>query len=270
MKKIVVTPAGREKYLSILHRYIERAKQKGSVDEWHVWLNTSVPSDVQYIKSLASEWIKVHEIENITNYSSATICHFFKKAADPDAVYIRLDDDIVYVEPDFFDRIFEYRIKNPEPFLVYGNIINNAIISHLHQRNSLVKYHKLCGYECCDPVGWNDPKFAETIHRAFISDLHNGKLEQWHSSFREWHCLSHERVSINCISWLGSTFQTFGGQVGSNEEIWLSVDKPKSINSHNVILGSAIVVHFAFYTQRPHLDSSDILNEYIKIEKDLK
>jgi hypothetical protein len=92
-------------------------------------------------------------------------------------------------------------------------------------------------------------------------------LDKWHKSFREWHCLEYERVSINCISWLGSTFAQFNGKVGIDEEQWLSVDKPRTMEpgSHNVIIGNAIVAHFSFYTQRAHLDATDILDEYAKI-----
>jgi hypothetical protein len=223
-----------------------------------------VTEDIDYCRYLASQysWIKVVEVPDINSVNNRNIYKFFKYACDPETVYVRLDDDIVYVEPGFFDKIYHFRITNPEPFLVYGNIINNAIISHIHQRNGLFKYNKLGGYKCMDDVGWKDPLYAETVHRAFLQDLKDGNISKWHKSFGSWTCFDYERVSINCIAWLGKTFKEFEGDVGVDEEAWLSVDKPKMMNKPNVILGDAIVAHFSFFTQRSHLDNTDILQKY--------
>ena len=56
------------------------------------------------------------------------IFRFFKYASDPNSVYIRLDDDVLYLEPNFCKKMFNFRIENKEPFVVFGNIINNAVI----------------------------------------------------------------------------------------------------------------------------------------------
>jgi hypothetical protein len=80
IRRIVVTPAGRERCismsldvsrcLSILRVYIERAKKQGTIDEWHLWLNTNVESDIQYIRSLPAicgDWVRVFELEKPVN-----------------------------------------------------------------------------------------------------------------------------------------------------------------------------------------------------------
>lgn len=236
----------------------------GGFQEWHLWMNTNVKEDIAYCRGLAEThpWIKVIEVPNITCVSNLNIHKFFKFACDEDAVYCRLDDDVVFLEHGFFDKIFAFREEHSEPFLVYGNIINNAIISHIHQRNRRFSYHTLGGYTCMDPIGWNDPMYAENVHRAFIQDVKGGNLSKWHSSFNVWDLCSYERVSINCISWLGKTFKEFDGVVGEDEEHWLSVDKPHMLGKPNIIYGGAIAAHFSFYTQRNHLDNTDILDLY--------
>ena len=75
----------------------------------------------------------------------------------------------------------------------------------------------------------------------------------------------YERVSINCISWLGSDFASFGGEVGKDEELWLSCVKPAETARPNVMYGGFAVVHFAFQTQRARLESppgSRVLHRY--------
>lgn len=267
MKKIVVTPAGRKRYLEVLFLHMEREHTNNGFDEWHLWLNTNIQSDITYCQNLekSHSWIKTIQIEGIIEVSNLNICKFFKFACDEDAVYIRLDDDIVFIEKGFFDKLYRYRIENPEPFLVYGNIINNAIISYLHQNNGLVNYPEKLTYNCGDRVGWEMPFFAEAIHRAFIADVKAGNIDKWHNSFKEHVCKDFERVSINCIAWLGKTFAEFGGDVNKCEEPWLSSVKSCELNKPNVIFGDAIVAHFAFFTQRNHLDRTNILDEYKKL-----
>jgi hypothetical protein len=78
----------------------------------------------------------------------------------------------------------------------------------------------------------------------------------------KWILTQYERVSINCISWRGEEFKLFDGNVGRDEEAWLSVEKPKEIQRPNCIFGEFVCVHYAFHTQRERIDSTDILSQY--------
>jgi len=171
-KVVVCTPAGRKEYLEILIPYILRDRH--FVDEYQLWANTDNKEDLDYIKYIGNsypDFIKViSRNPNIgVKTSNFSIFQFFAKCIDQDTVYIRLDDDIVFVENDALRKLAEFRINNPNYFLVYGNIINNAICSHLHQRFGAIDT-KLgnVGYSCTDPIGWNNPKFAKYAHRSFI------------------------------------------------------------------------------------------------------
>lgn len=269
MQRIIVTPAGRKRYLEPLFMHLQA--QKDSFDEWHLWMNTSRIEDIGYAERLAARHPWIHTIY-LDDYEgrptdNMNIHRFFPlDAADPECVYLRLDDDVVWLQPGFVDAMFTYRQANPEPFLVYANIVNNAVCTYLHQHGGALttpQYNttqKKCGYFCTDPVGWQDPEFAEAVHREFLADPTS---DTWRN-FNVWHLCDYERCSINAISWLGSEFATFEGKVGADEEQWLSVDHPKEIQRHNVILGSAMCVHFSFHTQREHLDNTDILEDYLE------
>lgn len=269
LRRIVVTPAGRQRYLEVLLPHLRRQHGRGAFERWDLWLNTNVAADIAYCKSLAAAhaWIAVVELAGIDRVSNSNICKFFKHACDPACVYVRVDDDVVYVQPDFFETLFTYRVSNPAPFLVYANIVNNAVIAHIHQRNARVRYPQTVGYACMDPVGWRDPLFAEALHRAFLADAQAGRVGDWRKSFDTWVCWGYERVSINCIAWLGATFAEFAGEVGRDEEQWLSVEKPRELGRPNVLLGSAVAAHFSFYTQREHLDATDILDQYARLAR---
>ncbi|NBP66912.1 MAG: hypothetical protein EBU66_19985 [Bacteroidetes bacterium] len=254
-KIIVVTPAGRKCYLEILIKYILRLK--GIVDEYHLWLNTNEQSDVEYIKSIADDYIKVIEMPGPCG-GGAGIARFFVNCTEPNTVYVRFDDDIVFLdENEAFINFVKFRIAHPEYFVVYSNIINNAITSHLHQRFGNI--NNKCGYasyDCLCDKGWNNPKFAENVHREFLSK----KSKDFY--FDKWILHLYERVSINCISWLGEEFAKFNGMVGHDEEQWISCDKPFAIKKPNCIYGGFVCAHYAFYTQRPHMQTTDILDLY--------
>lgn len=267
MKRILVTPAGRKNYLEVLYTHLKNLKNE--FDEWILWVNTENQIDIEYIEKLEreNEFIKLQRTK-IGVRGSGTIYHFFKESIDENSVYIRLDDDIVYVKPNSLNDLFDFRIKNPNYFLVYGNIVNNAILSHLHQRKGVYNNDFKFGYHCVDHNGWNNPIATESIHRRFLQLNEEDKLNDF--SLDNWVLRDYERCSINVISWLGSEFKKFNGDVGVDEEQWLSCDKPKEIKKPNIIFGDSLFVHYAFFTQRPHIENTDILEKYKNISIKIK
>jgi hypothetical protein len=267
MKRILVTPAGRKKYLEILFNHLKNLKNE--FDEWILWVNTENTDDIRYMEKLESEneFIKLQRTK-IGVKGNETIFHFFKECVDENSVYIRLDDDIVYVKPNSLNNLFDFRINNPNYFLVYGNIVNNAILSHLHQKKGTLTNEVKFGYHCADHNGWNNPIAAESIHQKFFELNKNNQITDF--SLNNWILRDYERVSINVISWLGSEFKKFDGKVGVDEEQWLSCDKPKEIQKPNIIFGDCLFVHYAFFTQVQHIDNTDILELYKDISINIK
>lgn len=256
--RVVVTPAGRERYLRLLHRHL--AAQRDSFDTWVLLANTAVPSDLEYLEKLAreNEWVEVRHADGSNPHEGNLNIHRLLNqfCRDPDAVYLRLDDDIVYLAPGFVETMFAYRLAHPEPFLVYGNIINNAILSHVHTKLGNLRCSRHPGYSCMDPVGWADPAIAREVHDQFLRCPVDPK---W--IFGTWVASEYERISINCISWFGRDLVDEG--VGVDEEHWFAVHRPSQLGRPNVVCGAAVCVHFAFYTQRPALEEhGDVLLRY--------
>jgi hypothetical protein len=267
MKRILVTPAGRERYLEVLFNYLKNLKNE--FDEWVLWVNTENQSDIEYMEKLESEneFIKLQKTK-IGVRGNETICHFFKECTDENSVYIRLDDDIIYIKPNSLNDLFDFRINNPNYFLVYGNIVNNALLSHLHQINGVLTNEFKFNYHCADHNGWDNPIATESIHRRFLQLNEEDKLNTFLLS--NWILKDYERCSINVISWLGSEFKKFNGEVGTDEEQWLSCDKPRELQIPNIIFGNSLFVHYAFHPQRSYIDGTDILEKYKNISIKIK
>jgi hypothetical protein len=265
MRCVVLTPAGRREYLELLFVHLSRQRLDFAMFiEWHLWLNTLVPEDVAYMRELERQhsWIKViTDPESDPTAGSFNIHRFFKHATDRHTVYIRLDDDVVYLEPGFLQKLYKARVScNPDYFLVYANIINNAVITHAHQRGGAFMYPTKVEPTCMGNA-WSDPAISEQLHRQFLSDVRAGNLQRWHQSFDPFETT--ERVSINAFAFFGSVFQNI--HVGIDEEDWLSVVHLRESGKRNLVIPGAICAHYAFYTQRPHLNTTDILEQYRRL-----
>jgi hypothetical protein len=261
MKKIIVIPAGRKRYLKILLEYL--IKYKDQFNEVILWVNTENEEDVSYMEEMSNKYDFIKLQRAKIPREGCIIYHYFEECVDENAVYLRLDDDIVFIDKEAIKNIFDFRINNPEYFLVYGNIVNNAIISYLHQRKGLIPKLPIFTYSSVCEKGWSTPKYAELIHNSFIKRAYTNDIKSYYMD--NWILLDYERVSINAISFLGKDFKEFNGKVGHSEEMWLSCDKPMELNRPNVICGNSVFSHYSFYTQRIDLDKTDILEKYNKI-----
>jgi len=257
---VVVVPAGRKQYLEILIEYLLKLREV--IDEVRFWINTINENDIKYMESVNKKYPDFITLEYLTikHNNNLSIYSFFKNCKQYDTVYVRFDDDVVMIDDiDAFKSFLKFRIENSNYFLVYANILNNAVISHLHNRFGTINTDKgIAGYSCLDNLGWKNPEFAINLHNQILTknDLKSFRFNKF------WILHHYERVSINCISWLGEEFAKFDGIVGQDEEQWLSSDKPKLISKKNVIFGDFVVVHYSFFTQRSEIDKTDILSRY--------
>jgi len=253
---IIVVPAGRRRYLELLIHKIENLREV--VDELRLWVNTEDQDDIEYMKKKQSDFIKLEYLK-IPYCNINSIGSFFKNCIDEKTLYVRFDDDIVDVDDlESFKKFLQFRIEHPEYFLVYANILNNSITTYIHQKLGNFDLNMgIVGYNAGDILGLHNPQFAVHVHKQILSK----KLKDFH--FGTWILYQNEHMSINCISWLGSEFKNFNGEVPQNEEQWLSCIKPAEIQKLNCIFGGFACVHFAFYTQRGFLDNSNLLEEYL-------
>lgn len=262
---VVVTPAGRKRYLELLFPQILNYQ---IVDEYQLWKNTTDEQDLEYMDSLQTQYPDFVKTKTcgVPINGNSSIHYFFKECTEDNTVYIRFDDDIVVLDDiDAFKSFLDFRINNKNYFLVYATILNNAVVSHILQRHGKIAQIPRVGYNVMDQFGWQNPEFACSLHDQILSkpDL---------SSFRigsEWLLYDYEHVSINCISWLGTEFRNqCNGVVAANEEPWLACEMPRKLGMINCIYGNYCVVHYAFFTQRDLVDREGYTEKY-RFHRDL-
>lgn len=258
---VIVTPAGREKYLSILKKYIYRDMFHGIIDGWQLWKNTGNQSDIEYMQSMVAENPKVQLIDQgYEAYDPFRIFSFFKYANDPNTIYLRFDDDIVFVEGQAIQNLISDRLENPDAFVVSANIVDNSLISYIHQKIGALGTEKgNCCYARLDDLAISSSEFIEYLHQNFIKKNAENELNKY--SYPNWHLTQWEPFSISCFAFFGSDLQNIDDR---DEEMYISSRQPQATNRPNIIAGDALVVHFAYHTQRDHMNTKPEYYEYYK------
>lgn len=262
-KIIAHTAAGRRRYMQWLVPFVVA---EPIVDVYEIWINTVNMADVEFFQGLARAFSKVKLVSQPDGEwnGNLSINAFYRGCQDEDAIYIRLDDDIVWMERDSIRKMIDFRIDNPDYFLVMPLVINNALSTYLLQQQGKIQLDRYYGSSCMHPILWESGNFAAQIHQWFIDGyLKMGGVNKLHvdKAFP----VSMTRFSINCIVFWGKDMKAMGGQVLDDEEEYVSCRYPTSIGKASAWNGNTIMSHFAFYTQREQLDKQDILGQYGRI-----
>jgi hypothetical protein len=245
----------------MLVKHLER--QKGDFDEWHLWENTRHKRDEEYIEELAEthDWIKCirREVPKDDRGIFSGIRYFWDYPHDRDTIYVRLDDDVIWLEPTAIATLVRFKLENPEYSVVHANTVNSCALSHIHQKMGVLKleeeieYDHRCGIvNCCR---WSKTIPLE-IHKQFIQAIKDGTTEEW--KFDKWVLEGYKRVSSNCICWKGGDLDHARDLMATNddEEGNVVVRGPRHTGRLPVICGQALVVHGAFGQQRsPELEA---------------
>jgi hypothetical protein len=282
-KRVVAyTPYGREQTVSILAEYLKAEQAKGFLDEWMLCMNTDPgqEADVAYAHKLAKnhKWINCYTRpghltpdlpipdewkQGDRHPKQMNTGRFNWYMQDPDTIYVRLDDDIVWMEHDALHNLVLAKISRPDLLGVFPVIWNNAICSWwLHQEGHLQGFPPV-GRHCVDPMGWGDPQFAERLHGLLLEHIahHNERLT-FIAGFLElgWR----EQFSVSAFAIEGDEYAQLGGVLDwDEEEHWLTQFRTGIVRKANAIVGNAAVSHFTFFTQRAYiLNETDLLDRY--------
>ncbi len=263
-KIVCVTPAGRRRYLRLLIPYVLACPM---IDRYDLWVNTPDNADLAFMEAIAGidERIRLVPLPEGRTPGATSIHAFWPGATDVDTVYVRFDDDVVWVDPRFFDTLLRFRLEHPEYFLVAPLIINNAMSSFLLQTFRKIRIPRLLSSDRFDTVGWVNPNFAHSLHEFLQALVADGEVQKLNCGRIP---LSGNIFSINCIAWFGRDFASFGGKVPEDEEPAVSCTIPLRAGRLNAMETGAVVAHFAFFTQREKIDRSGVLDGYVRLAAD--
>lgn len=299
MKLVLLTFAGKKCHLEILFKYI--LKYKHYIDEYKLFVSTKSTEDHEYIKAFAekNDFVTLEYYKEngkiILNGTSKMWDYAYSICNDDDTIYLKLDDDIVYIEETLFTDFIKYRETCESP-LLFPVIINNVYFSNLFSNNNVINlrargnmlstwpntYNRIKSavkenihnnqfrigdvtitQEVLCPTAWSNVQFCVDLHNLFIDKL---KTNNKNDFYLDNHVVPDKfPVSICCCSWRGKDLKNIVNEVGTifQDEPWWTVFMPTWLNKDNMVYGKTIVSHYSYYRQRElGLDTTDILNKY--------
>lgn len=264
MRLVVVTPAGREKYMRLLSHYVLASPE---VDEWQLWDNCRTEPDRAYLHRLAASdpRCRLKQLPG-ANGGWDVIGEFFRFCDDADALYLRLDDDVVFIEPGFFPKFVARAAAERGKALWFSPlVINNAICNWLLKYFSRVAIAGPITAQCMCPFSWKSANFPKAMHPVFIAAARAGRLADFRVPDRD---LRLARFSINAFGFFGADRVALGEAFiapEANEEEWLSAVLPARLDRPGRIFGDIVVAHFSFYTQERALLRTGLLDAYYEL-----
>jgi len=272
-KVVAWTPYGREVTVSVLAEYMIREHRRGIVDEWWLCLNTdpSQVSDLRYAYRLAGEHGFIKAVNRPAGLSRRTpkqrnTGSFYRYMIDPDTVYHRFDDDIIYVHPDAVERLVRHKIATPLSLCSFATMWNNSIVSWFAQQAGIIprEFGEVGSMYCMDPTGWANGAFAVRIHELLLGWLDESTPEKAYL-YQDFPISPGTQYSVSCFASLGSHYARLpqpGVLVPDEEESWHTVHRPAAIGQPNMLVGDALVAHYTFGPQRAAVLATDILDRY--------
>lgn len=258
-KIVVNSAAGRRCYMQYLIPFIVSSD---IVDRYDIWINTHNGADIEFFKRVAALYPVVNLVwqpDGIVN-GNKSINAFYKQCVEPNTIYFKLDDDIIWMEPDLIEKMVKFRIANPNYFVVSPLVINNSLSTYLLQIEGKIRLKKYCNADSSHTILWRSGRFAADLHDWFLKNyLFPHKWEELHIGAKP---MGMTRFSINSILWFGEEMKKFNGEVPGDDEEFMSCIYPTKQGLSNAWNGDAIVAHFSFFTQREVLDSTGILERY--------
>jgi len=271
--------AGRRRFMRINLPYLQKHPL---VDEILIGDNIVNPADREWVRNAYKEYNKVRYIEQMPNYevlhnanpmlSSLQYWNFYLHAADPTAVYIKLDDDIVYIGENCIENMLAWRFTDRSKLLVYATTVNNPLANLLFDKTDLkadglgeIMYQKFV-----------DLDYAVSIHRRFLADPCSFRLEsdfEFGSEFT-FGLPNHGmyiRPSINAICWFGFDMRNWIMLKSKirfiyDDEQFMCKDLFDIYDTKSVMIKDAVVCHYSFGSQKGLKDyEAEFLPQYAKL-----
>lgn len=123
---------GRRELVEVLDCYIQRNLRAngGLLDEVIFVVHTDIQEDLDYLETLVPrrpEYSK-YEVKGTYQWLSGS----WEPVNDPDAIYVKIDDDVIYLSDNAISSVVKRITDNPHLFAVSANVVNNPALSWVH------------------------------------------------------------------------------------------------------------------------------------------
>lgn len=200
-----------------------------------------------------------------SGWSEALMSYAERAEHYADTVFLKCDDDIVYIQLDELADFIRFRARAREYFLVSANVVNNGVCADLQQRHGAVPRDLI--RVSPSPENHHEYLWASATMAA---DLHNYFLDN-RDLFERMPAAPVRfggRISINFVAWLGRDMSFMSADMQDDEHM-LSVQIPGYLGRPNCIYPKLLVSHLTFFPQDEGFPYEAILGRYRKLAEQL-
>lgn len=132
---IAVIFYGRRFRVSILDCYLKQnlVSNGGWLDEV-IWIaNTENTEDLVYLDQLLVTSDSYRRVDN-TERGDGGYAEAWRAVLEPNNIYVKLDDDVVYLSQDAIPLMVQLKVDRPDALLISANMINSPEFNWLHYR----------------------------------------------------------------------------------------------------------------------------------------
>ncbi|KAK7708967.1 hypothetical protein SLS64_006447 [Diaporthe eres] len=290
---------GRRELVEVLDCYLQRNLKAngGLLDEIIFVVHTDIQEDLDYLETLVPrrpEYSK-YEVKGTYRWLAGS----WEPVTNPDAIYVKIDDDVIYFSDNAISSVVKRITDNPHLFAVSANVVNNPALK-LPPYSGPKSGPKDFAIDGSTPAPFKDHRWlpvplpagestydtseypvstatydahgpslnnwalAAQVHYSFLqhleqNDTHRYKFDVWDYAY--------DRLSINFIAIRGRDIMDCFPFPQHDDEDYLTVKRPKELGRRVVMDGTGLAVHFAFGPQyRAHdhhgLADTDLLMRY--------
>lgn len=244
---------GRKRYVQILNCYLEQnlVENGGILTEVMFIMKTTNKTDLEYLDILLAKHPDRYFKRNITRFDVHYDTHY--QLLDPERYYFKIDDDIVYIHPDAFEKMLEAKLMYSDVAFISANIINHPILTSVHaQMRAIHNFTALGNRKGEDPYcAWDSVYCGVVQHESFFKRFNENSLEFYMFSHWDFNWKNnYPRWSINLILFQGKDVANIRH---GDDEMQISIQIPNSQRKHSIAVGRALVAHFAYWPQRNSL-----------------
>ena len=256
-KTIAITFAGRRDRMALLVDTMRRALDDGIIDEWHLWNYARTPEDAAWVAGLEGGGVVVKTPARIVKHKYEDVyTHYKPEDHAPDDVFVKLDDDIVYLDLAGLQHMISFRRLNPQYYIVSANVVNNPTCFLLQKDLGC-----WVGRRCDDLHTSGDQ--ATQLHAAFLA----GEKVMFESVAD----IETQRytLNINCIAWLGKDLDSVSmceSTSVNGDEMNLANAFPRIFNRPVCVFGPCVAAHLSFHTQDADMPIAWLLQQYREFE----
>ena len=284
-KTILFIFAGRQDRMSLLMAYLKKILQQKKIDYIHIWNFARNEKDFTWLKSLEDKdnnifvfSPSVFDEKKILNFNYSfykSVYYFYTKSFFSKANFIKCDDDVVFLDVEYFDNFLQ-RVKdidkNSEYYMVSANVVNNGVCANIQQKygaipKSIETFNMPNDNNelgCTVGSYWDYGKKSKLLHQYFLdnkddfiskSKLNNFQLVDYGTRF-----------SINFIGFKQVAIENFITKHINimDDEYFLTADLSKILQKKILVETSFVVSHLSFGSQ-PKQNDKQLLIEYNKL-----